>query len=450
MREHHQASSDGWPSTVRVTLARTVLATLAGLAVWPLLLALLGLNVAAIASGSMSPGIRVGDVVASSPVAFDEVRAGQIVTVHNPAVEGQLLTHRVHAVRADGSLLTKGDANADVDSTPVPVGSAWLGRLRIPWVGFPKLWLDDGSWVALGSAAAALALLARCASDRPLVRPDERGRLRLSPVTAGLVALTVVAAPLGAARSDAAFAATTITGASSWTAAGSALGPFGDAVLADSPFLFFRMDEQSGDVVVDSSGNGHTSGYRGSPTRDVAGALPGQTTVNSATLFGGVSAITSSRVYANTADFTFEAFVKSRSWADNDGTSTIAELRTATGFRDRIFVQYGSLYYQADEASAPLHLQWNIPGDATWHYLAVSMSGASVTIRMDTSVWRGTVPGRDTVTAARFVIGTHLQPYDDPGVLGVESYKGVMDEVALYTYALTEAQMAAHYAASRA
>jgi signal peptidase I len=439
-------------TTLRVSLSRMALAVLGGLAVWPLVFAVLGFHVADISSGSMMPHIRVGDVVVASPMEFDAVRPGQIVTVHNPAKDdGSLLTHRVHAIDADGVLVTKGDANADVDSTPVPAGDVWLGRLRVPLVGYPGVWLDRGDWVPLVAVGTGLLLLARTASERPFRKVDgARSATLVAATAAGMVVVVLVLVPATGHTSSAAFTSSSATGASTWAVAAASLGRYGDAVLADKPFLFFRMDEQSGDVVVDSSGNDHPSTYRGSPTKaGVAGALPGQTAVSSATEFNGVAAIASDRVYAQTLDFAFEAFVKSRTWADNDGTSTLAELRTPTGFRDRVFLQYGSLYYQADESAAPVHLQWYLPADGTWHYLAVSMSGTSVTIRMDDSVWRGTVPGRTPVAAARFVVGTHLQPYGDPAAMGTESFKGVLDEIALYTHALTEAQMAAHAQASK-
>jgi len=437
----------GW-TTARVVTSRAVLAFVGGLAIWPLLFALLGFQVSAVASGSMEPGIRVGDVVASSRIDFDAVRPGQIVTVRDPAVDGaRLLTHRVHAIADDGSLLTQGDANAEPDSTPVAAGPVWLGRLRVPLVGYPQLWADDGAWLPLATSAVVLLGLAAAASERKIGSRD--GRHPALAAAGGIATLAVVSALMvtSSAPSQAAFSVRSMTGASSWTV-GSTLGAYGEAVLADHPFLFFRMDEQSGSVVVDSSGLGHDSTYRGSPDRTVTGALPGQVTVNSGTAFNGVAAIASSRIYPNTNEFTFETFVKSRTWADNADVSTIAELRTATGFRDRILIQHGSLYYQADESSAPIHLQWSVPADNAYHYLAVSMSGTSVTIRMDDSVWRGTVSTRVTSTPARFVIGTHLQPFDDPSALGVESFKGVLDEIALYTHALSETQMAAHRAAS--
>ncbi|KQR16787.1 signal peptidase I [Cellulomonas sp. Leaf334] len=442
----------GWVTTVRVTLSRLALAVLAGLAVWPLIFSMLGFTVGAIESGSMMPTLRVGDVVASAPMDIADVRTGQIVTVVDPATDdGGLLTHRVHAIADDGALITKGDANADPDSTPVTDGDVTMGRLRVPFVGYPVVWWTSAQWLPLAGTAVGLVLLARGSSEQPLaLATGEQSRRRAGALaTAATAAVVVVLVAQSATPSSAAFSATTAAATSTWSVAAARLGPYGDAVLADRPFLFFRMDEQSGDVAVDSSGNGHDSGYRGSPIKaGVVGALPGQTAVNSATELDGAAAIASTRTYAETTDFTFEAFLMSRGWWDSGPASTIAELRTPDGFRDRLYLSYGSLLYQADQDTAPVHLQGYLPTDGSWHYVAMSMSGTSMNVHLDRQVWHVEVPDRDPAVNARFVIGTHLQPFDDPTTLGTDNYLGVIDEVALYTYALTEEQVARHVAAA--
>lgn len=178
----------GW-SCARQLVCRAVLAFLATLLVWPVVGAAMGWNDAAIASGSMAPRIAVGDVVVGSPIAFDDVRAGQVVTVPLPGHSDVQLTHRVHEVTADG-LVTKGDANRVADSTPVVDGPVYLARLRVPLVGYPVLWARTGAVLPLAATVVAVALLA-VGAVRPLQPPSPAGR-----------ALRALAAP-GAAPAEA-------------------------------------------------------------------------------------------------------------------------------------------------------------------------------------------------------------------------------------------------------
>lgn len=189
----------GW-SYARQLACRAVLAFLATLLVWPLVGAALGWNDAAIASGSMAPRIAVGDVVVGSPIPFEDVRAGQVVTVPMPGHPGVQLTHRVHEVTLDG-LVTKGDANRVADSTRVVDGPVYLARLRVPLVGYPLLWARTGAVLPLGLTVVAVALLAVGA-----VRPPQ-------PPTATGRALRALADPRGDASRG---AGGPVPGSSSW------------------------------------------------------------------------------------------------------------------------------------------------------------------------------------------------------------------------------------------
>ena len=83
-------------------------------------------------SGSMAPAINLGDIVIGSPV-IGEIKPGVIVTYE---LGINLITHRVLSV--DGNtLITKGDANEDLDPSPVllsQVKSVYL--FRIPYIGY--------------------------------------------------------------------------------------------------------------------------------------------------------------------------------------------------------------------------------------------------------------------------------------------------------------------------
>jgi signal peptidase I len=131
-------------------------------------------------SGSMLPRIHVGDVVLASPVAASDRKEllGRVTVFDSPEVPGKLITHRV--VRFAGSqMVTKGDANAGVDSGKITMASVrGLGRLLVKWVGLPLIWLQTGQWqwmlLFLASLTlAVMALLQDQEEDRNDLDPDD-------------------------------------------------------------------------------------------------------------------------------------------------------------------------------------------------------------------------------------------------------------------------------------
>ncbi|MFZ7086769.1 signal peptidase I [Curtobacterium sp. RRHDQ10] len=153
-----------WARIVIGTLARGVIATILGLALWAAAPAVIGWHPTTVMTGSMEPRLTPGDVVVSRPVAETSLHVGQVILYDDPDMPGELRLHRFHAAGEDGQIITKGDANPQPDSTPI-VRSAVHGVafIRVPYVGTPIVWLREGEWqklVALVVALAGLALLA--------------------------------------------------------------------------------------------------------------------------------------------------------------------------------------------------------------------------------------------------------------------------------------------------
>jgi signal peptidase len=131
-------------------------------------LAAAGYRALTIDSGSMQPALQVGDVVLSHAQAPLDVRAGQLVTFHDPDRGGDLVTHRVlrvapttatdAATDADAagvSFETKGDANQVSERWSVPAaGSVGVVVLRIPRIGRLIYWLQTG-WARLAMIVLA-------------------------------------------------------------------------------------------------------------------------------------------------------------------------------------------------------------------------------------------------------------------------------------------------------
>lgn len=243
----------GWPWLVAVLLCRSYLMLVAALAAIALLPALLGWSATVVQSGSMEPRISAGDVVLTAPLAPNaEPPLGRIVSFVSPAEAepsgvAKVRLHRIVDVDVDGAFITAGDANVDVDSTPiVRTQIIGLGRLLVPAIGLPSWWIGHGDvaplavWLVLTTVAVVVVAFdvpsgRHCARRPPRSRrtsptaesPDRSatpldadagvGRRAFVSGVGALVVFGTVAVPRQPA--DAAFTASTSTGRNKWKVA---------------------------------------------------------------------------------------------------------------------------------------------------------------------------------------------------------------------------------------
>lgn len=116
-----------------------------------------------VGSGSMRPLLHVGDVVLLRPARHpDALAPGAVVLVEDPTRAHPLL-HRVIG-RQDDGYVTKGDANPTADTDLVVPGQVRAtGRLLVPVIGRPLLWISDGEVPRLLLLVSAVVVLARLA-----------------------------------------------------------------------------------------------------------------------------------------------------------------------------------------------------------------------------------------------------------------------------------------------
>lgn len=172
---------------VAATIALFVIGTagwLSALAVGP---TAIGWKPVVVTSGSMTPRIQPGDVVVAAPV-HHRVGPGTVVVFRPPGGAG-LVTHRVVSVHEDGSYLTKGDANGQADSTPVPADAVvGVGRVLVPKVGLAPLWIRLQQWLplaALTGVVAGAGLVVSATGPSAARRVRRRSCRRLRPLLAG-------------------------------------------------------------------------------------------------------------------------------------------------------------------------------------------------------------------------------------------------------------------------
>ena len=99
----------------------------------------------AIATGSMHPKIKVGDVViVDQQFEYKDLEVGQVIAYK---YHGVIIVHRlcdIAVVGDDYYFYTKGDANEDKDNYII-YSDTIVGKvdLKIPYIGLPTVWLKD-------------------------------------------------------------------------------------------------------------------------------------------------------------------------------------------------------------------------------------------------------------------------------------------------------------------
>ena len=122
-----------------------------------------------VTTGSMQPAINPGDIVLSAPPEGDVVLdAGTVITFEDPVRPGELITHRIDTVNEDGTYTTRGDANSSADSYEVTTEElTGVGRLLVPAVGLPRVWMDEGRIVIVIGWVIATVLAVWGAVHKP-------------------------------------------------------------------------------------------------------------------------------------------------------------------------------------------------------------------------------------------------------------------------------------------
>lgn len=148
------------------TLLIVILVFIAGLLLVP---KVVGYDSYAVMSGSMEPGIHVGAIAYDKPIAFSDIREGDIITYKIAA--DTLVTHRVVRIEND-RLIMKGDANNTEDASPVS-DSQVVGKcyFNIPYLGYVSMYIRTG--LGIGIACGIIILIILLSSLPDLFKPDE-------------------------------------------------------------------------------------------------------------------------------------------------------------------------------------------------------------------------------------------------------------------------------------
>jgi len=456
----------GWRPLLRVSLARVGLAMVASLVLWSILPALLGMTPRVILSGSMEPRIHSGDVIVTRDVPAATLTKGQVITVKDPDHPDKTRTHRLLRVEADGTLVTKGDANQDADSSHIARADVLgVGVIRVPYVGLPAYWVAERNWMALGVTVVLLGWCAvsafpgrKSADTDPDSDPDSdadpdsrsasgSGHSSRRRRVAAVVAVSAVAVGALGAPADAAFR-NVPTSVTSTLRAASTFYPYRTAVLADSPNFFWRLAETGGTAINDAgAGNRDGTLLAQTYTQGQASALVSEPKDKSLAVSVGVVNGNTSAAAPNT--FSVEAWVKSTSTSGGrilgfgNGTGQNA---STTVDRQLYLAPNGKAMFGVGAAKTAIASTSAINNGA-WHYVVGTYAPGNNNMKLYVD---GVLQGSATVATVNLTgiwrAGAE-QLTGWPGNPTDFYYEGSLDELAVYTTALSAAKVQAHYTA---
>lgn len=467
----------GWLALAVTTLGRAALVALATLLLWSVLPAALGWHTTVVMSGSMAPRLQTGDVVASRPIAASTpIHPGQVLLVNDPDHAGRLRLHRLAAIRPDGMLTLRGDANRGNDSTPVSrTAVQGLGSLRVPVVAKPVYWLQTGGTLPLALAGVGLLALAGAAflyrddteidsqddENQPSGPPDdsdpwtidtltdadhdETGRHRTRSLVLTFVAV-VAATGLGLASPAVAapFKGTSANAANAWSA--ERYFSCASAGLTASTELLYPLDDTSGTTATDGSSKGRNGKYVGGYTLGAAGPCPPDS--KGVTLNGWTGGVSTTTPFTNPTVFSLEIWFKTTTTRGGEliGFGDRMDASSPNNDRHLYLDRAGHVVFGVYPGTVKTVASAKTYRDGGWHLATATLSSAGMQLYVD---------GVSVASDARVTTAQDYTGYWHVGFNRIVNWTanptsgylaGTIANVAVYSSALSADDVAAHYA----
>ncbi len=220
--------------------------------------------------------------------------------------------------------------------------------------------------------------------------------------------------------------------------------PYSTAVLADSPLVYYRLDESSGTTATDISGNGNNGTYTSKAVLNQSGATDdGDAAIsgNGDCLIKGGGSILPTGSTPRSVEIWFKTTATPSSpygstlvaWGTESSNEMFA-LKVYSSTRLKLTNWTNTYYFNVPTGANTL--------DGKWHYVVVTFDGSNATAYYDNqNLGTQTVSFNTALSSIGLVLGSQTGNNDSP-------YNGSLDEVAVYTKVLTPAQISAHYNAS--
>ena len=218
---------------------------------------------------------------------------------------------------------------------------------------------------------------------------------------------------------------------------------YASSVLGSSPSLYFRLGDGAGSVyAADSSGSNQFANLSGTYTLGSSGALVGDPDTGLGLTNGQLQLFPSRGLPQGSSARTVELWVRTSNangslvgWGDNGGFRTRFQFNLSNGNQVVLGTNFDDHTFTATRSLA----------DGFWHYIVLTYDGnLTLTVYIDGAALPAQTLGAGLGTA--FTSLGMVAGRDEMG--GNNPIVGTIDELAIYSRALTAADVTSHFAAS--
>jgi len=145
---------------------------------------LIGFDTYVVLSGSMEPAHKTGSLIYARDTDPQTLEIGDVITFQLTGSE-TIVTHRVIDITegtAGKEFTTKGDANAEADSQPVPASSV-IGKVAfsIPYMGYVANYIQNPPGLYFAAGVGVILIVLMFLTDA-LIEEDKKARKKAKKI----------------------------------------------------------------------------------------------------------------------------------------------------------------------------------------------------------------------------------------------------------------------------
>ncbi|RPE78765.1 MULTISPECIES: PKD domain-containing protein [unclassified Frondihabitans] len=218
---------------------------------------------------------------------------------------------------------------------------------------------------------------------------------------------------------------------------------YGSRVFTDDPYLYYRLGDAAGaSTAKDSSLSGASGSYAGGVTQGTEGALSGVSDT-AATFDGSSGQVNSSQSFNDPEVYTIESWFKTTTTSGGKIVGFGSSQTGQSGSYDRhVYMQdNGQLVFGTYTGQTNTITTQGSYNDGTWHQVVASQSSDGLKLYVD-----GVLQGTNPTPNAQAYTGYWKIGGDTTWGSSSAYFAGSIDEVSIYSRALSAATVSDHYA----
>jgi hypothetical protein len=222
--------------------------------------------------------------------------------------------------------------------------------------------------------------------------------------------------------------------------------PYPDVVKQAQPDAYWRLNETDGTQLVDSSGNGQDGTYQGGffslgMPGALRGAAAGESEDTAARFDGGYAEVPSTTGISPDGAYSVEAWIRPERLLGGPGQGIVEKysVPASAGFALRLDGAGHVHAFNLGESDSAVATGTSPVALDRWHHVAATYDGSELAVYLDGAL------EASTVSPVGPVPGTATLKIGARGDDAAQRWPGSLDEVALYSHALTEQDIVSHY-----